>query len=295
MYRTLLPSLLVFGCLTFVGTSLSAQGAYLEVQNGTVDIYYEDDGSGQPIIFIPGWTMTTGFFQHQQNYFKEDYRVISYDPRSQGRSEKTLEGNTYNQHARDLQEMIQLLDLSDVILVGWSSGCLTIYDYLQQFGNDRIDRFVLIDEPPKWIGDAKEEWVYGTFEGYRSSLHGLLNNRRSDAYSIVDWMLNEPVDSLQKNWMVSEMMLTPDHAALSLYVDGMIADYKHVVKAIDQSTPALFLLRESWYEYASAWLKQQVPQAQTANISSHAMFWERPEEFNRILDDFFNAFKGDRK
>ncbi len=292
MYRVLSINLLLFGLLACPVSSISAQGTFLEIQNGTLDIYYEDEGIGQPIIFIPGWTMTTGFFEKQKVHFKDEYRVICYDPRSQGRSEKTLRGNTYAQHARDLQEIIATLDLSDAILVGWSSGCLTIYDYLQQFGTEGIDRLVLIDEPPKWIGNQEEEWVYGTFEGYRGSLKGILNSRKSDAYGIVDWMLKEPIDSLQKNWMVSEMMLTPDHVALSLFVDGMIADYTETLKSIDGATPALFLLRQSWYEQTSTWLKQHVPEAKTAAMISHAMFWERPKEFNRILEQFINGPKG---
>lgn len=288
MYRILLNSLLILCSIFCAGNSTKAQGAYLELPNEDLAIYCEDEGTGQPIIFIPGWTMTTGFFQKQKKYFKDGYRVICYDPRSQGRSEKTLKGNTYEQHARDLREIIVMLDLSEVILIGWSSGCLTIYDYLQQFGTERVDRMVLIDEPPKWIGNNEKEWVYGTFDDYRSSLHGLLNNRRPDAYGIVDWMLKEPIDSLQKNWMVSEMMLTPDHVALSLYVDGMIADYSETLRGIKGSTPTLFLLRDSWYESGSAWLKNHVPTAETYAITSHAMFWERPVEFNRTLERFLS-------
>ena len=287
MYRILFYSLILLAGIGFSDSKATAQGAYLETQNDHLDIYYEEEGRGPTIIFIPGWTMTTAFFQKQKKHFKDRYRVICYDPRSQGRSEKTLRGNTYAQHAVDLRELVTQLGLSDVILVGWSSGCLTMYAYLQQFGTDRIDRMVLIDEPPKWIGDREKEWVYGNFEGYRGSLYGLLNNRRADAYDIVDWMLNETADSLTRNWMVSEMMLTPDHAALSLYVDGMIADYAKVLRSIEDSVPVLFLLRSSWYEYGKSWLQQYVPSAQVLAISSHAMFWERPAAFNDLLEIFF--------
>ena len=54
-------------------------GAYLEVAPG-VDIYYEDQGEGPPLVLIPGWTFTTRVFDHQFAAFTDSYRVISFDP-----------------------------------------------------------------------------------------------------------------------------------------------------------------------------------------------------------------------
>ena len=264
----------------------AAQESFIYVQDKKVKLYYEEVGNGQAMLFIPGWTMTAGFFKKQKAHFKDQYRVITYDPRGQGRSDKTFQSNTYAQHAMDLRDMILSLNLSKVILVGWSSGCLTIYSYLDQFGIDQVARIICIDEPPKWIGDSSKEWVYGDFEGYRSSLEGLLTSRKSDAGGVIDWMLKEPVDSLEKQWMLEEMMLTPDYVALSLFVDGMISDYTDVLKKLDRTTSILFLLRDSWYERGKTWLNQHIPSAEVKPISSHAMFWEKPEKFNDLVEDF---------
>lgn len=265
-----------------------AQGDYIQVSEEVV-LYYETAGAGQPLLFIPGWTMTTPFFQKQKEHFQHTHRFISYDPRSQGRSSKVSENNTYAHHADDLRHLIQALNLQDVILVGWSSGCLTMYAYLQRYGTDRIDRLVFIDEPPKWIGDRANEWVYGTFDDYKGSLKGLLTTRHEDAYGVVDWMLVDPVDFPTREWMVAEMMKTPDHAALSLFVDGMIADYTSVVEGLGAEVPTLFLLRESWYADGVRWLEQVAPEAQSERLSSHAMFWEQPLAFNRILEHFLST------
>jgi len=262
-----------------------AQGDYLQVREG-LSLYYEDTGTGQPLVFIPGWTMTAAFFQKQKAHFQDTHRFISYDPRSQGRSSKVVENNTYAHHASDLRHLLETLDLEDVVLVGWSSGCLTMYAYLQQYGTDRIDRLVFIDEPPKWIGDTTSEWVYGTFEDYKGSLRGLLTTRRQDAYGVVDWMLADPVDAVTRTWMVDEMMKTPSHAALSLYVDGMIADYTDVVQGLGSDVSTLFLMRESWYEAGRRWLNTTAPLAKTERLSSHAMFWENPRTFNELLERF---------
>ena len=76
-------------------------GSYLEVEPG-VELYYEDHGAGSPLVFVPGWTFTTEVFVHQVEYFSGTHRVVSFDPRSQGRSTLTLQGNDYPTQSADL-------------------------------------------------------------------------------------------------------------------------------------------------------------------------------------------------
>ncbi|MDI5929694.1 alpha/beta hydrolase [Rhizobium leguminosarum] len=88
-------------------------------------IHYELAGSGPTtILLVPGWTMSSEVFEKQLDHFKQsqEYRVIPIDPRGQGQSTKTAEGNFYEQHGRDLAAVVSKLDLRDIVLVGWSSG-----------------------------------------------------------------------------------------------------------------------------------------------------------------------------
>lgn len=255
---------------------------YFTLADGT-KLYMEVVGEGQTLLFIPGWTMTHRFFDNQKEFFSNDYKVITYDPRGQGRADKTTYKNTYQDHAADLREYIEAKDLRDIVLIGWSSGCLTMYEYLRAFGADRISKLVFIDEPPKWIGNPDSEWVYGTFDAYRSSLKGM-NAKPSDPNGIIDWMLNDPVDEPTRAWMQEEILMTPPHVAMSLYIEGVACDYNAEARGID--IPALFMVREDWYDYAKSWLKDNVPQAEVRSISSHAMFWEQPKAFNAMLMDY---------
>lgn len=279
-FKALLAVVFILGAF-----SASAQDKFLKVDDGRVSMYYEDKGDGQAMIFVPGWTMTTEFFRRQKSFFSNEYRYISYDPRGQGRSEKTKGGHHYAQHAEDLRDLIDELEVDDVILVGWSSGCLTMYEYLRKYGHDKLDKLVFIDEPPKWIGDPNTEWVYGSFDGYRGSLKDLITNHKEGAGGVVDWMLQEPVEPQVKNWMIKEMAKTPDYVAVSLYIDGLISDYVKEVREIG-SLPALFMVRESWHQQVSNWLKTNAPKSQSVAISSHAMFWEKSQEFNAMLSSF---------
>lgn len=275
-------SLLILLCFTHPALG---QGNYFGLKDGT-NLYVEETGKGETLLFIPGWTMTHRFFEKQKEHFSERYHVVLYDPRGQGRSDKTTYKNTYAHHAMDLRELILQKDLNEIVLIGWSSGCLTLYEYLRTFGVDRVRKMVFIDEPPKWIGNSEKEWVYGTFDDYRSSLKGMISGP-SEPNDIIDWMLNDSIDDPTRNWMRKEIRMTPPHIALSLYIDGLVSDY---TKEVDQlEIPSVFMVRDSWYDQASTWLKIHVPEAKIKAITSHAMFWERAEEFNTLLEDFIDS------
>ena len=270
-------------CLFTVAAN--AQSYNLQLDDGT-KLYLEKSGEGQAMVFIPGWTMTSRFFERQKEHFSKAYQVITYDPRGQGRSDKTASKNTYADHAHDLQQLIQQHNLNDIVLVGWSSGCLTMYEYIRLHGLEKIQKLVFIDEPPKWIGNPDEEWVYGSFDNYRSSLKSLIAEP-SDTNGIINWMLKKPIDDATRKWMNEEMKMTPSHVATSLYIDGVASDYTAELDKI--TVPAFFMLRSSWREKAESWLKKKNPEFEVTPISSHAMFWEEADQFNTLLANFLNS------
>ena len=114
---TIAASLFVVTFLSLA--SVANAGGFITIEPG-VEMYYEDQGQGSPILFVPGWTFTTEVFQHQLNHFSKSNRVVIIDPRSHGRSTVTLEGNDYVTHAADLAKVVESLDLNDFVLVGWS-------------------------------------------------------------------------------------------------------------------------------------------------------------------------------
>ena len=107
---------LVFGMIVVLCSSVFA-GQYVKV-SPDLELYYEEDGVGTPLILIPGWQCTTEFLVHQIPHFSKNYRVLAYDPRGHGRSSKTLENNHYTQHGHDLKAFIDTLELNEVVLVG---------------------------------------------------------------------------------------------------------------------------------------------------------------------------------
>ena len=268
--------------LILVSQCACARDTYISLDDGA-RLRIASAGQGQPLVFIPGWTMTRRFFEKQEAHFSSTHHVVTYDPRGQGRSDKTVAGNTYADHANDLRQILLQRDLSEVVVVGWSSGCLTMYEYIRRFGFDRIQKLVFIDEPPKWIGDTSSEWVYGNFDDYRRTLKDMVS-RPADPDGIINWMLKRPVSGDARAWMNDEMKMTPPHIALNLFIDALAADYTPEVARIE--VPALFMIRSELATKAETWLKQRRPAIEVAAISSHAMFWEEPEKFNETLSRF---------
>lgn len=76
---------------------------------------------------IPGLTFSGEIFKNQLEYFSSEYRVIAIDPRGQGYSAKTVDGNDYLTHGRDVAGLIDALGLKDIVLIGWSTGNLDTY------------------------------------------------------------------------------------------------------------------------------------------------------------------------
>ncbi len=106
-------------------------------------LHYKKTGDGpRPIIFNPGWTMTTRVFERQMPHFtgSDAYTAYNYDPRGQGFSTKTTEGHFYEQHDRDLAAFIDNMGLDNVVLIGWSNGGYDVLAYINQFGADKLSR-----------------------------------------------------------------------------------------------------------------------------------------------------------
>src|SRR2546430_1668991 len=78
------------------------------VTSDSVRLHYLSGGSGPgpTIIFVPGWTMPADIWEPQLRYFARPARVIALDPRSQGASQRTSDGNYTDRRAQDIHELI---------------------------------------------------------------------------------------------------------------------------------------------------------------------------------------------
>ncbi|MBD7994904.1 alpha/beta hydrolase [Arthrobacter sp. Sa2CUA1] len=109
-------------------------------ENSTsIDLYYEDHGSGQPVVLIHGYPLDGASWEKQTAALLDaGYRVITYDRRGFGKSSKPATGYDYDTFAADLDAVLTTLDLQDVVLAGFSMGTGEVGRYLGTYGSARI-------------------------------------------------------------------------------------------------------------------------------------------------------------
>ena len=114
-----------------------------------VRIYYKDWGSGQPVVFSHGWPLTADAWDPQLNLVAgAGYRAIAHDRRGGGRSSQTWDGNDLDTYADDLSGLLEHLDLTDVVLVGHSTGGGEVTRYIGRHGTARVAQVVLLGAIP---------------------------------------------------------------------------------------------------------------------------------------------------
>jgi non-heme chloroperoxidase len=116
------------------------------MENSTsIDLYYEDHGSGQPVVLIHGWPLSGASWENQTAaLLATGHRVITYDRRGFGRSSQPAIGYDYDTFADDLNAVLTKLNLTKVDLVGFSMGTGEVTRYIGKYGTERARKAVLI-------------------------------------------------------------------------------------------------------------------------------------------------------
>jgi non-heme chloroperoxidase len=129
--------------------------AYVTVGNensSDIELYYEDHGSGKPIILIHGYPLNGASWEKQLPVLlNAGYRVITYDRRGFGKSSQPTTGYNYDTFAEDLHKLVTELKLSDFSLAGFSMGGGEVARYIGRYGSKGVNKAVIISGVPPYL------------------------------------------------------------------------------------------------------------------------------------------------
>jgi pimeloyl-ACP methyl ester carboxylesterase len=160
--------------------------------SGNIELYYEDHGTGKPVVLVHGWPLSGRSWEKQVPVLLDaGYRVITYDRRGFGDSSKPVSGYNYDTFADDLHKLVTKLDLRDVALVGFSMGGGEVARYLGTYGAERVRQAVFIASIPPFLLKTPDNpgGVDGSiFEGIKKAIAAdrpaFLSKFLSDFYNV---------------------------------------------------------------------------------------------------------------
>ncbi len=142
--------------------------------SGDIGLYYEDHGSGQPVILIHGYPLNGASWEKQiPVLLAAGYRVITYDRRGFGQSSQPTTGYNYDTFAEDLHKIVTQLKLVDFALVGFSMGGGEVARYIGKYGSQSVTKAVIIGGIPPFLlktADNPEGVDGGVFEGIQKAV-----------------------------------------------------------------------------------------------------------------------------
>ena len=269
-------------------------------ENSTpIDVYYEDHGTGQPVVLIHGYPLDGNSWERQAAALLDaGYRVITYDRRGFGQSSKPATGYDYDTFASDLNSVLTELDLSDVVLGGFSMGTGELARYAAKYGTDRIAKFAFLASLEPFLLQTEDNPTgvpQSVFDGISAAARGdrfaWFDNFYKDFYNLDENLGTRISEAAVRNsWNVAA-----GSAPVAAYavVPTWIEDFRDDVQKVRQSgKPTLILhgtkdnilpIDSTGREFTKAF-----PEAEYVEIEGapHGLLWTHFQEVNDVLLPF---------
>lgn len=267
-----------------------------EENSADIELYYEDLGAGQPVVLIHGFPLSGQSWEKQTSVLIENgFRVITYDRRGFGKSDKPSKGYDYDTFAADLNELMTKLDLQDAVLVGFSMGTGEVTRYLSKYGSARVAKAALLGALQPFLlktDDNPEGVPQEVFDGIKENI---IKDRPSFFTGFFDNFFNTDKlgdtritdEAVKMSWNVA---VQSSAIATLACVDTWLTDFRTDVKKID--VPTLLVHGDADrilpFESTAKRLPDMIADSRLVVIKDgpHAIGWTHSEEVNTALLEF---------
>ncbi|GIH14829.1 alpha/beta fold hydrolase [Rugosimonospora africana] len=263
-------------------------------ENSTsIDLYYEDHGEGQPVVLIHGYPLDGHSWEKQSRaLLAAGYRVITYDRRGFGRSSQPTTGYDYDTFAADLKVVLDTLDLTDAVLVGFSMGTGEVGRYLGTYGSGRVAKaaFLASLEPFLLKTDdnptgAPQELFDGIIAAATADRYAYFTQFYKDFYNTDENLgtrLSE--EALRNSWNVAA---GASWFASSAVVPTWLTDFRADIPKIDVPTLILHGTADNILpiDATARPFHRLLPEADYVEVEGgpHGLLWTHAEEVNQAL------------
>ena len=265
--------------------------------NHSVELHYEDFGSGRPVILIHGWPLSGRSWEHQvPALIDAGYRVITYDRRGYGSSSQPWNGYDYDTLAGDLNALLTELNVNNATLVGFSMGGGEVVRYLSTYGTERVSKAVLASAVPPYLFKSDDNPDGGLDD---ATIAEFEDGVKGDRLAFLEGFTHDFFAAGDKSDLISEpaRLYNRDIAALAspkatLDCIGAFArtDFREDLKAV--TVPTLVIHGDSDgivpFEFSGKRSHEAIPDSTLVLIEGgpHGVNATHPDQFNKALLDF---------
>ncbi len=267
--------------------------------SSSIDLYYEDHGTGTPIVLIHGYPLNGHSWEKQERVLLEaGYQVITYNRRGFGASSQPTIGYDYDTFAADLHALVEKLNLLDMVLVGFSMGTGEVTRYLGTYGSARVRKAALVAPIPPFLlktADNPEGVDQSVFDGI---MVAIVADRPAYLKAFLDNFYN--VDKLggtrisDQAWQLSFTVAAGASATATLAcVRTWLTDFRRDLPKIN--VPVLVVQGDEDrilpINSTGRRLPDLIKDVRFIEVTGgpHNIGWTHPEEVNKALLDFLSG------
>jgi non-heme chloroperoxidase len=269
----------------------ATRAEYIEVEPN-VKLHISDGGEGRPIVLIHGWPLSDEMFEYQYNdLIKNKFRVIGITLRGFGKSDKPYGNYNYDVHALDIKRVLDILEINDAVLVGFSMGGAIAVRYVSVYNGAHVSKLVLAGAAvPLWT--QREDFPYNLNQSSVDDLIILNYNDRPKLLSNFAKIFSATPTSLNKgigNWLHGISLSASSNATAQCLVALRDTDLREEMAKIKMPTLILHGRKDKICSFALAeQMNAGIAHAQLVVFekSGHSLFLEETQKFNLELIKF---------